>query len=807
MASESRDEAEAALAAVVAEEARSFLRQVLGAVLAAIRGGRTEEAQPVLALGVMLGWWTDAVSNRVVATVQESWRAAFGATLGGATVVGPRADAMSFHVAAVRDRLSRSALPEVPEAAFDQVRLSQSDAALGGWGAERQARDIAERLAWEPDKSYWQDQKAYAESRIDEVLDPLGRPGAPAREYARRNDPVVAEWQRLRAEAVDRVREDESDWQVRATRIARTESTAAWNSGALAALAAEGVPYKRWVATPGDRTRESHREADGQVVPLPRPFHVGDSLLMMPGDPSAPPWETVNCRCTVVGSDGPASTVTAGGAMQDEHATLVEALAREDAGGAPESRGEYKPPHAPAGSPKGGQFIPPSKSGGGSKSKKGKKTDAQRKAARNKAVAAALKKAGGAVDSASKYLKAQAAKGDAAKVKARIKKQVDAMDPHRKDAGGAGPDAVEVKEQRYDEMVKEIQGYLDKYSADLRPEDRQRLEDTIATLEESGHLADALTEQMTADGLARFGPLGEDFSRTVCVVALPAEGDSVHELGPEEKHATLLYFGKQGEHLPGGDLAKALISQAVGAVASRTEPFAAKVTGVEPLGDEDPPAQVWLLDSPDLQEMFEAIPAESAEVQDMYDVATENGVKRYPDYRPHVTIGYGGPEVGTDEATEGGLVSDDDLDEARQVEGIAFDRLSLWWGDERVDFPLGGDDTAEFASLVEALTFVADEAHPPPAEERDDPFTEVDECTCCGGRGEHACGHECYACDASGTREAQGEGREPICPGHHGVPDPCDDGRQGVECEHETDAWDPDSAPPGTPPGDLLEED
>jgi hypothetical protein len=323
----SRDQAEAALARVVDEETRRFLRRVLDHVEAAVRGGRPDQAQPVLALGVMLGWWTDAVRDEVVLGIRDAWRAAFGVT--ARTGASPRADAMSFHIAAVRDRLSRSALPEIPEAAFEQVRLSMSAGTLGGWTVDEQARDVAERLGWEPDKAYWKDQKAYAEAQIDRILDPLGRPGSPARTHAHRHDPEVKVWQEVRAQAVDKVKEHEGDWKVRARRVARTEATSAWNSGALAALAEEGRTHKRWVATVSGRgaanpdgtprTRESHREAHGQVVPLSRPFRVGRSLLMAPGDPSAPPWETVNCRCTVVGADEPErAALTAAGFDEDQ---------------------------------------------------------------------------------------------------------------------------------------------------------------------------------------------------------------------------------------------------------------------------------------------------------------------------------------------------------------------------------------------------------------------------------------------------------------------------------------------------------
>lgn len=75
------------------------------------------------------------------------------------------------------------------------------------------------------------------------------------------------------------------------------------------------------------------------------------------------------------------------------------------------------------------------------------------------------------------------------------------------------------------------------------------------------------------------------------------------------------------------------------------------------------------------------------------------------------------------------------------------------------------------------------------------------ECTCCGGTGEHADGHECYACDASGQRSAQAEGY-PICAGHHGVPDEGPDSakeRYGDGFEHDVDPVYPNSIPPNTP--------
>lgn len=86
----------------------------------------------------------------------------------------------------------------------------------------------------------------------------------------------------------------------RAVTIARTETIAATNAGALAQMQTAGLTgTKRWLATSDDRTRPTHRAADGQTVPMPGLFRVGADELAYPGDPRGAPGEVINCRCTL----------------------------------------------------------------------------------------------------------------------------------------------------------------------------------------------------------------------------------------------------------------------------------------------------------------------------------------------------------------------------------------------------------------------------------------------------------------------------------------------------------------------------
>ena len=87
----------------------------------------------------------------------------------------------------------------------------------------------------------------------------------------------------------------------RAMLIARTEVIAASNLAASVAYEQSGVvDAQEWLSARDERVRDSHRLADGQVVPLRASFAVGGAQLRYPGDPAGPPAEVINCRCTTL---------------------------------------------------------------------------------------------------------------------------------------------------------------------------------------------------------------------------------------------------------------------------------------------------------------------------------------------------------------------------------------------------------------------------------------------------------------------------------------------------------------------------
>jgi len=91
-----------------------------------------------------------------------------------------------------------------------------------------------------------------------------------------------------------------TQWQ--AERVVRTEATAAANFAQTQAAQSIFPPeqmQKEWIASFDDRTRDTHSEADGQIVMANNTFLVGGQPMMFPGDPAGGAAECINCRCSV----------------------------------------------------------------------------------------------------------------------------------------------------------------------------------------------------------------------------------------------------------------------------------------------------------------------------------------------------------------------------------------------------------------------------------------------------------------------------------------------------------------------------
>jgi hypothetical protein len=110
----------------------------------------------------------------------------------------------------------------------------------------------------------------------------------------------------------------------RAERIARTETTTALSAGQWAVEKEliesdfTSIMGREWLAIMDEDTRDAHRSTDGQQVrrrpgtasfevvkngemlASGREFIVGGSRARFPGDPSLPPGQRINCRCTTV---------------------------------------------------------------------------------------------------------------------------------------------------------------------------------------------------------------------------------------------------------------------------------------------------------------------------------------------------------------------------------------------------------------------------------------------------------------------------------------------------------------------------
>lgn len=298
------EQAEAKVEEATAAAMRQFLRRVQRRVTPAALTAASSVPRPtrLFEVGEAAGWWQEAVDEHVTQAVADVWRDGYFDTRDGELLRSSQA-AIGDHLANVTDRLSRTATPTVPDQAMDKARVALAEETARGSSIRDTSQRLAAEFGWDEDAGFWRDRVSDVDGRIDGMLDPIGPPGDAAREHARLNDPAVRQLQAERANARQHIDRVESEWQVRSERIARTETTGAYNAGSVDAAHVERAGVKVWIATGDDRTRDEHLAAAGQCVAVDDAFDVGGVALEMPADPSGPPELTVNCRCTLVFAD------------------------------------------------------------------------------------------------------------------------------------------------------------------------------------------------------------------------------------------------------------------------------------------------------------------------------------------------------------------------------------------------------------------------------------------------------------------------------------------------------------------------
>lgn len=150
-------------------------------------------------------------------------------------------------------------------------------------------------------------------------------------------------------------------------------------------------------------------------------------------------------------------------------------------------------------------------------------------------------------------------------------------------------------------------------------------------------------------------------------LALPASEGGVP---PEELHVTLGYFGGVDELEDGEAVAcRDAISEAVAVTAEWGAPLDGSITGVTTLGDDDPPAQVGLVDAVGLGELRAGL------VAALREKGADEWLRTNHDFLAHLTLAY----------------RDAPLDESVTGAPLRFDALWLHFGEEPAErFPLAG---------------------------------------------------------------------------------------------------------------------
>lgn len=85
--------------------------------------------------------------------------------------------------------------------------------------------------------------------------------------------------------------------QERARLIAENETNSVANYEREQNAIKQGYTMKTWVSMQDERVRKDHATVDGTTIAINDYFDVGSDRMLYPGDLSASPEQTINCRC------------------------------------------------------------------------------------------------------------------------------------------------------------------------------------------------------------------------------------------------------------------------------------------------------------------------------------------------------------------------------------------------------------------------------------------------------------------------------------------------------------------------------
>lgn len=136
-------------------------------------------------------------------------------------------------------------------------------------------------------------QKVY--EKYINVLEKHGKPDKYIEEYAKEFSDMVVDT------TIKHSREEFYRSEDRAMLVAENEANSAINYFEYKEAVAGGKKRKQWITQRDDRVRDTHKEVNGETIPIDNAFIVGDSLMAFPKDTSygASINEIAGCRCTI----------------------------------------------------------------------------------------------------------------------------------------------------------------------------------------------------------------------------------------------------------------------------------------------------------------------------------------------------------------------------------------------------------------------------------------------------------------------------------------------------------------------------